>query len=285
MTDNKLNIFILSNDDLTSSLIFSEILKNPIVNLIGVAYDQKLTKNQSGKIKGALSLLKKISFFYWFYLVFTNVFFKLFEFKLQYLSKLIFSKKPLPSLKIYCKKNQVPLYYLENFSSPYFKSILKEKKPDLVLIRISQIIDSELLSIPKFGTWCIHSSLLPSYKGIAAEFHAINQDEAQLGSSIFMVSERLDEGVVLAQTQISIDYNKSVFFHMIQNNIQAGQLLNNYLSEFYRTQKMVKKLIYPEPKSSYFSWPTSKQFKVFKKNGRSLIFFKEIFHLLYSLIY
>jgi hypothetical protein len=71
-----MKIFILSNEDLTSNVIFSEIIGLEGIDVVGVGFTSTLTKNRKG-VLGAFSLLRRMALRYWLYLVFVNGFYKL----------------------------------------------------------------------------------------------------------------------------------------------------------------------------------------------------------------
>lgn len=268
----KLSVFILSNDDLTSNLIFAPLFESDQIDVKGLAFTTTLTGKQGG-IRGIFKLLEKVDVRYWLYLAFTNGCFRIFE-KLA-----LWTNAPLgtlPSLKQACRQSDVPVYYSGNFNSQAFLERVKQAKPDILVIRVNQILKQPILDIPSLGVWCVHSSLLPSYRGIAAEFHALNNHEAYIGTSIFKVLLKLDEGPVIRQNAIAVEPGRSVFHLMLRNNREAAALLRETLetlAERGEIEPMQPPADTLEP--SYYSWPSTEQVRSFHAQGKRLIALNE----------
>ncbi|HEY9746923.1 MAG TPA: formyltransferase family protein [Oculatellaceae cyanobacterium] len=274
----KLSVFILSNDDLTSNLIFSPLFDSPMIEVCGVAYTTTLT-NKKGGFSGALEVLKKTDFCYWLYLVLTNGFFKVFE-KLALQFNIYPQGTWLSSLRVLCRKHQIPLYHSANFNSPEFLALLKEMQPDLILSRVNQILKADILSIPTHGIWGVHSSLLPSYGGIAGEFHGLRMGEKQLGTSIFGVSLKLDEGPVISQRAIPVQAKRSLFYHLLSNNLAAGQLVRQTIEALAKDTLEQETTVIPGLEPSYYSWPKPDQVRDFLKAKQRFMTGMELFRFI-----
>jgi methionyl-tRNA formyltransferase len=86
-----------------------------------------------------------------------------------------------------------------------FKTWLTEAQPDLVLVfGCGYKIPAELLSIPKFGFYNIHFSLLPAYKGRNPVFWQIKNGENKGGITIHKMAKDFDTGPILVQQELSI---------------------------------------------------------------------------------
>ena len=157
--------------------------------------------------------------------------------------------------------------------------MLRDLKPDLLVIRVSTILDEELLAIPRLGTWCIHSSLLPAYGGIAGEFQALREKQPQIGSTVFEVTPKLDDGPPLAQSSLQTSMPSSLFSHIIANNNAAGALLVEMVSTLSSGDDPKRPLLNEGLEHSYFSWPKAAQVDSFLSSGRKLITVREVFRL------
>lgn len=265
-----MKILILANDDLTSNLIFSKLFDVDGVDILGVAFTETYTKGKSG-YSGAISLLKVLDFKYWIFLVFVVLGFKIKEI----VSKILRTHASL-SLKLQAIKNGVPILYSSDFNSDDFINTVTSLKPDLVVIRIDQILKEKFLSIPKHGVFCVHSSLLPAYKGIAGEFHAINNNENVIGTTIFQVKAQLDAGEVLSQVWFDIEKGRSLFHQIVKNNISGGELLHKMVVSL-KNEGKINGDFYPGVlKSSYYSWPSKADVKKYKKHGGKMLGIKGI---------
>lgn len=246
------------------------------VKITGLAISTSNTGKGTNTIKESFKLFTKMSKLYWLYLVFTNALYVVANFLLikgspQNRDSYFFS------LKAAAKKQNIPIYSFSNFNDASFIDILNKNSVDLLLIRISSILNSNFFaSIPKnMDIWCAHSSLLPAYKGIAGEFQAMRHQEKVFGTSIFRVAPKLDEGPILFQHEIPIDYSKTLFHNTIQNNKKASFLVAKAVQALQSGAHTSENLT--ERKASYYSWPKSKEVAEFHSQGLHLISWSEIF--------
>lgn len=265
-----MKVFILSNDDLTSSLIFAPLFERPDVEVVGLAYTATITRGAGGQVSGALGLLRRMSRRYWFYLVFVNVCFKLFE-SLTTRLGLVPRLGWLVSLRGLCSGQGVPIDRVANFNAAEFHDVIRRSGAELLVIRVNQILSAETLGLTRHGVWCVHSSLLPSYRGIAAEFHALARGEPQIGTTIFRVEPKLDKGPPLFQMALKTESRQSVFGHMVDNNLAAGRLLAGAVDQLASTGRIEESLIRDRVEPSYYSWPQRSEVRRLKRRGHRLI--------------
>jgi methionyl-tRNA formyltransferase len=74
-----------------------------------------------------------------------------------------------------------------------------------VVVAYGSILPAGLLTIPQHGFVNLHFSLLPAYRGAAPVQRAIMNGEKVSGASIMVLTEGMDEGPVLATTEMEID--------------------------------------------------------------------------------
>jgi methionyl-tRNA formyltransferase len=71
-------------------------------------------------------------------------------------------------VKVYALEHGLEVLQPEKASDPLFCEIVREKRPDLIiLVAFGQILRTRLLEIPPWGVINIHGSLLPAYRGAA----------------------------------------------------------------------------------------------------------------------
>ncbi|MFH1193090.1 MAG: methionyl-tRNA formyltransferase [Candidatus Jorgensenbacteria bacterium] len=71
-----------------------------------------------------------------------------------------------------------------------------------VVAAYARILSPEILSIPRLGTVGVHPSLLPRLRGSTPIQTAILEGDAEVGTSLFMLDERIDHGSILAQAAL-----------------------------------------------------------------------------------
>lgn len=109
-------------------------------------------------------------------------------------------------VKEYALSKNLKVYQPENFKDKDNIDIIKEQKPDLiVVVAYGKILPKEVIDIPKYGIINVHSSLLPKYRGAAPINAALINGEKKSGVSIMYVEEELDAGAVLLQKETEIE--------------------------------------------------------------------------------
>lgn len=87
-----------------------------------------------------------------------------------------------------------------------FTHSIRGLKPDaIVVVAFGHILTKDVLNVPRFGTFNIHASLLPKYRGPAPIQWAIINQEKETGVTAMLMDEGLDSGDILltAKTNIS----------------------------------------------------------------------------------
>lgn len=96
-------------------------------------------------------------------------------------------------------------------TSGQLKQTLKGLNPDLTVVNgWYYLIDKETLSLSKNGFIGIHNSLLPSYRGFAPLVWAIINGERKVGSSIFFISDGVDDGDLIDQVSVDVSSEDNV---------------------------------------------------------------------------
>lgn len=86
--------------------------------------------------------------------------------------------------------------------SPETIELLQAYEPDIiVVVAYGQIIQKEVLDLPKYGCVNVHASLLPKLRGASPIQHAILQGEEKTGVTIMQMAEGLDTGDMLSKVE------------------------------------------------------------------------------------
>ncbi len=116
-------------------------------------------------------------------------------------------RKRLPTpVKSFAKENKITAYNPENKKQLRdLKARLKRLKPDVFAVAsYGMIIPQEILEIPKRGTFNVHPSLLPKYRGPSPIHATILHGDEKTGVTIMLMDEKMDHGPILAQKEIPI---------------------------------------------------------------------------------
>ena len=92
-----------------------------------------------------------------------------------------------------------------NLKDENFINQLKEINPDLGVVVAYRILPREVYSLPKYGTFNLHASLLPKYRGAAPIQWAIINGEKVTGVTTFFLQDKVDTGNIILQREVPID--------------------------------------------------------------------------------
>ncbi|HET7817904.1 MAG TPA: methionyl-tRNA formyltransferase, partial [Bacteroidia bacterium] len=100
-------------------------------------------------------------------------------------------------VKEYALKRNMRVLQPENLKNEEFLSQIKEIKPNLGIVVAFRKLPKEIWSFPSFGTFNLHASLLPQYRGAAPINWAIINGEKESGVTTFFLNEEIDMGKVI----------------------------------------------------------------------------------------
>jgi methionyl-tRNA formyltransferase len=111
-----------------------------------------------------------------------------------------------PPVKALAERYALPVLQPLKVRAPEFIDIMREMKPDLiVVVAFGQILPKALLEIPKHGCINVHASLLPRYRGAAPINYCIINGETETGVTTMLMDVGLDTGDMLLKKVTSID--------------------------------------------------------------------------------
>ncbi len=94
----------------------------------------------------------------------------------------------------------VPVYEVASLNSDDGKGLLRRLEPDVVLMESRELLDREVLAIPRLGFIGCHPGILPDYRGVYAPFWARSRGEPEkVGWSIYRADDGLDAGALIAK--------------------------------------------------------------------------------------
>ncbi len=117
-------------------------------------------------------------------------------------------KLQAPPVKLKAEELNLPVYQPSNFKAREDIDILAALEPDILIVAAyGLILPESVLSIPKFGPYNIHASLLPKWRGAAPIQRGILAGDRQTGITIMRMEKGLDTGDMLLQKAIPIVAN------------------------------------------------------------------------------
>ena len=107
-------------------------------------------------------------------------------------------------VKEYAVAHGLKLMQPENLKSPEFVEELRELKADLQIVIAFRMLPEVVWNMPPLGTFNLHASLLPKYRGAAPINWAVMNGDSETGVTTFFLKHEIDTGDIIQQERISI---------------------------------------------------------------------------------
>ncbi len=108
------------------------------------------------------------------------------------------------AVKEYAQSRNLPVLQPTNLKSENFLEELKKYKADLQVVVAFRMLPKAVWAMPKYGTFNLHASLLPQYRGAAPINWAIINGETVTGVTTFFIDEQIDNGALLLQKETPV---------------------------------------------------------------------------------
>jgi len=112
-------------------------------------------------------------------------------------------------VKEYALKHGLHVLQPTKLKDPDFLTALRSLNPDLQVVVAFRMLPEEVWSLPRLGTFNLHASLLPQYRGAAPINWAVINGERATGVTTFFINHEIDKGSVLFTAQTPIYENES----------------------------------------------------------------------------
>jgi methionyl-tRNA formyltransferase len=118
-------------------------------------------------------------------------------------------KITLSPVKEYALEHRMNILQPEKLRGHRFISSLQDLNADMFVVVAFRMLPEAVWSIPPLGTFNLHASLLPQYRGAAPINHAIINGETRTGVTTFLIDKEIDTGKILLsrETEIAPDEN------------------------------------------------------------------------------
>ncbi len=108
------------------------------------------------------------------------------------------------AVKKYALEKGLPVLQPENLKSPGFIEQLQSFDANLQVVVAFRMLPQVIWSMPPLGTFNLHASLLPQYRGAAPINWAIINGETETGVTTFFLDEKIDTGKIILQEKVQI---------------------------------------------------------------------------------
>ncbi|MDR0844619.1 MAG: methionyl-tRNA formyltransferase [Tannerella sp.] len=107
-------------------------------------------------------------------------------------------------VKQYAQQQGIPVLQPEKLKDESFLTELRALRADLQIVVAFRMLPEVVWDMPKFGTFNLHASLLPQYRGAAPINWAIINGEKETGVTTFFLTHEIDTGKIIRQQRIPI---------------------------------------------------------------------------------
>lgn len=175
----------------------------------------------------------------------------------------LLGKSSVYTLQGVARKHQIPFMLAQgNANTPEIVAWVKEKSPLVIFSASPLILRPELLSIPRLSV-NLHFSILPAYKGIMPVFYAMAHGEKESGISLHEMTAKIDEGRVLYQTRLALDYQRPLIGNYEMFFAKAVDCVVDCFSSILQGRHM--EIAHdPAIRASYFRYPDQAAWELFR---------------------
>ncbi len=117
------------------------------------------------------------------------------------------------AVKKFAVTKEIPVLQPTNLKDEEFIKELKDLNANLHVVVAFRMLPKVVWDMPSYGTFNLHASLLPNYRGAAPINWALINGETKTGVTTFFIDEKIDTGEIILQKEVSID-----------NSMNAGEL-------------------------------------------------------------
>ena len=108
-------------------------------------------------------------------------------------------------VKIFAAENNLTVLQPENLKNVDFVASLKTLSIDVAIVVAFRMLPKVVWQLPKLGTFNLHASLLPDYRGAAPINWVLINGEEKTGNTTFFIDEKIDTGRIILQQPIDIE--------------------------------------------------------------------------------
>ncbi len=149
------------------------------------------------------------------------------------------------AVKEYAASKGLKVLQPTNLKDGSFLEELKNLNANLQVIVAFRMLPKAVWQMPELGTFNLHASLLPQYRGAAPINWAIINNEEKTGVTTFFIDEKIDTGAIIANKEVAIDKDETA--ETLHDKLMAeGSELVLETLELIENGKAVPK---PQPKT------------------------------------
>lgn len=167
------------------------------------------------------------------------------------------------------KQKNINLFRFININKQ--EELLKSLNLDVIIsMRFRTIFKDNIIAIPKYGIYNIHSGILPKYRGACCLLQSVNNNEKYIGCSIHKIlpSQEIDMGKIAYISKTEIDLRESYVGLNIKMFLNTKNQIISLLKKL-KNNKYILLIDVDIKEGKYYKYPTQKEIDNFllKING------------------
>ena len=113
-------------------------------------------------------------------------------------------------VKVAARELGLPILQPEKLRDPEFVEAMQALRPDLGIVIAFRMLPEVIWAMPRLGTFNLHASLLPQYRGAAPINWAIINGESETGVTTFLLNHEIDKGAIIGQIRVPIGEDDTI---------------------------------------------------------------------------
>lgn len=113
-------------------------------------------------------------------------------------------------VKVAARELGLPILQPEKLRESEFVEAMQALQPDLGIVIAFRMLPEVIWAMPRLGTFNLHASLLPQYRGAAPINWAIINGESETGVTTFLLNHEIDKGAIVGQIRVPIGEDDTI---------------------------------------------------------------------------
>jgi methionyl-tRNA formyltransferase len=105
----------------------------------------------------------------------------------------------------------LPVYETDDVGDPLFAAKIAACDADVIVVAAFRILPPAIYNLSRYGSFNLHASLLPAYRGAAPINRAIINGESETGVTTFFLRDRVDTGSIILKKKTAIGPDENAF--------------------------------------------------------------------------
>jgi UDP-4-amino-4-deoxy-L-arabinose formyltransferase/UDP-glucuronic acid dehydrogenase (UDP-4-keto-hexauronic acid decarboxylating) len=128
------------------------------------------------------------------------------------------------------KKNQIPVFCPKNVNTPEWIGMIREIFPEVIFsFYYRNLLSNDILMIPSAGSFNLHGSLLPAYRGRSPVNWVLVNGEGRTGVTLHHMLKAPDAGDIVGQKEVPIEFEDTAYTLYQKLCVKEKELLEEVL--------------------------------------------------------